>query len=160
MNRLGLRTRKQCTGLGENDHPTPWLHQAIPPEGLASAGTSGLHRRWSLEGNSPQPGLAKTCDPNVDSWPRQLSLPSPGPGLIPQRLGDVCSLFIHWTFTKHLPSFRPHPRTWGCSSEQENPDFHGVDSSVGNSLLCMSGGVCITEKVVYEIKEWALENSI
>lgn len=61
-------------GAGEDGHLTPGS-SAIPPEGLASAGTSGLHRRWSLGGNFPQPGPAKTCNPNVDPW---LWLPSPG----------------------------------------------------------------------------------
>lgn len=58
---------------GEWDTQHPGSSRPLPPEGLASAGTSGLHRRWSLGGNSPQPGLAKTCDPNVDPWGWEMS---------------------------------------------------------------------------------------
>lgn len=92
--------RKATHGAGERDTRHPGSSGPLPPEGLASAGTSGLHRRWSLGGNSPQPGLAKTCDPNVDPWPRWLRLPSSGPCSIHQGAGR-CLLPFHLS-NRHL----------------------------------------------------------
>lgn len=93
--------RKAMRGaVGQWDPPHPGSSRLLPPKGLVSAGTSGLHRRWSLGGNSPQPALAKTCDPNVDPWPRWLRLPSSGPRSIPQGAGR-CLLPFH-LFNRHL----------------------------------------------------------
>ena len=82
---------------GEGDTRHPGSSRPLPLEGLASAGTSGLHRRWSLGGNSPQPGLAKTCDPNVDPWPRWLRLPSFGPRSIHRGAGRYLSSIALFT---------------------------------------------------------------
>lgn len=123
-------------GLGKEwDTQHPGSSRPLPPEGLASAGTSGLHRRWSLGGNSPQPGLAKTCDPNVDPWPRWLRLPSSGPCSIPHGTGR-CLLTFH-VFNIYRPSTRHQASTrhWGHS---KSPQLHGADSMVRNSLLFCS----------------------
>lgn len=71
---LGLRRAKhRAAGRRAGRIPAP--EQAIPPEGLVSAGTSGRHRRLSLGGSSPLPLLAKTCDPNIDLCPRSQGCP-------------------------------------------------------------------------------------
>lgn len=111
--------------------PHPGSSRLLPPKGLVSAGTSGLHRRWSLGGNSPQLALAKTCDPNVDPWPRWLRLPSSGPRSIPQGVGRCLLPFhlfnrhIYKTSTRHQAS----TRHWGHS---KSPRAHGADSTVRN----------------------------
>lgn len=118
LSRSQGRKAKHGAG-GEGDTRHPGSSGPLPLEGLASAGTSGLHRRWSLGGNSPQPGLAKTCDPNVDPWPRWLRLPSSGPRSTHRGAGRCLLPFSliqhtgHWeTFTEHLPGLGPHTGPW------------------------------------------------
>lgn len=128
-------------GAGEDGHLTPWLLQAVPPEDLASAGTSGLHRRWSLGGNSPQPGLAKTCNPNIDSWPTGLRLPFLP---YPTRDRDACCLFI---FQHLLNIYQDSDLILGLGETALSERI--LSYSVWSSL----GGV--TEKVAFRLKETA-----
>ena len=149
--------RKATHGAGERDTRHPGSSGPLPPEGLASAGTSGLHRRWSLGGNSPQPGLAKTCDPNVDPWPRWLRLPSSGPCSIHQGAGR-CLLPFHLSnrhlLNVYLLGIGPHTRHWG---HIKGPHPQGSDSSGGNSPPCGSSGrSCVLEKAASRIKGLAL----
>lgn len=119
---------------GERDARRPGSSRPLPPGGLASAGTSGLHRRWSHGGSSPQPGLAKTCDPNV----------CPGPGA-------EAACLAHAPFPEALEGHADFPwiHIYRAPVGHQASTRHGADGMVGNSLywvlsgrgLCLRGGL-------------------
>lgn len=132
---------------GEWDTQHPGSSRPLPPEGLASAGTSGQHRRWSLGGNSPQPGLAKTCDPNVDPWPRWLRLPSFGP----------CSIhpcLLPFLFNRHLLNiYQASGLMVGCGDTARVPLLTELTAQWGTVLyLVLSGRSYVSKKVATRIK--------